>query len=121
MSTLAALTALPTTQPEESLYNYVSPSNNFQLSSLLPTMQGQGPIASAMRIAVKLLHQPWLPRSITGFIGKELPASRRKDDELHGKAVKVIDLLQHAADLGHTEALYTLGQISVVSGALYLE
>ncbi|KAH9941922.1 HCP-like protein [Amylocystis lapponica] len=113
ISTLATLTALPSTQSEESLYNHVSPGGGFQFSSLLPNMQGQGPIASAMRIAVKLLHQSWLPQSITSYIGKELPMSRRKDDELHGKAVKVIDLLQHAAELGNADALYTLGQISL--------
>lgn len=77
-------------------------------------MQGQGPIASAMRIAIKLLHHSWLPRSITGFLGKEFTGGKRKDEELHGKAVKVIDLLQHAAELGNSDALYTLGQISLV-------
>lgn len=71
-----------------------------------------------MRIAVKLLHQSWLPTSITGYVKEELGGGRKKDVELHGKAVKVIDLLQHAADLGHNDALYMLGQVSLVSGLL---
>lgn len=32
-----------------------------------------------------------------------------------GKAVKVLDLLQHAADLGHPDALYALAHLSLVS------
>ncbi|KAI0918983.1 hypothetical protein AcV5_002018 [Taiwanofungus camphoratus] len=113
LSTLATLTALPPSQSDDPSFSYTSHGSGFQLSSLLPTMQGQGPIASAMRIAIKLLHHSWLPRSITGFLGKEFTGGKRKDEELHGKAVKVIDLLQHAAELGNSDALYTLGQISL--------
>ncbi|KAH9922080.1 HCP-like protein [Fomitopsis serialis] len=113
ISTLSTLTALPSSQTEDSS-PYLSHNNNgFQLSSLFPSIQGHGPIASAMRIAMKLLHHPWLPASLTGYVKEELGGGRRKDTELHGKAVKVIDLLQHAADLGHTDALYTLAQISL--------
>lgn len=43
-----------------------------------------------------------------------MSAGRKADDELRGRAVKVIDLLEHAAELGNTDALYTLGQISLV-------
>ena len=68
-----------------------------------------------MRIAVKLLHHSWLPTFVTGYVKEELGGGRKKDTELHGKAVKVIDLLQHAADLGHMDALYTLAQVSLVS------
>ena len=78
-------------------------------------MQGQGPIASTMRILVKLRNHSWLPSFVTEFLGRELANGRKKEEEFKGKAVKVIDLLQHAAELGHTDALYTLGQVSLVS------
>lgn len=111
MSTLATLTALPPMQSEEP-----SPhSNSFPLSAFLPSIQGQGPIASAMRILVKLRNHSWLPSFVTDYFGRELTNGRKKDEEFKGKAVKVIDLLQHAAELGHTDALYTLGQVSLVS------
>ena len=110
MSTLATLTALPPMQSEEPSHH----TTNFPLSYLLPSMQGQGPIASAMRILVKLRNHSWLPSSVTDFLGRELSSGRKKDEEFKGKAVKVLDLLQHAAELGHTDALYTLGQVSLV-------
>ncbi|CCM01008.1 uncharacterized protein FIBRA_03056 [Fibroporia radiculosa] len=113
LATLATLTALPPSQSEEPSPYHVSNGIGFQLSSFLPSMQGHGPIASAMRIVVKLLHQSWLPPALTGFFKDETTRGRRYNDELHGKAVKVIDLLQHAAELGNTDALYTLGQISL--------
>ncbi|KZT01467.1 HCP-like protein [Laetiporus sulphureus 93-53] len=113
LSTLATLTALPPSQSEEPSPWHTANGNSFQLSSFVPSMQGHGPIASAMRIAVKLLHHSWLPSSLTGFVKDELTGGRRKDDELHGKAVKVIDLLQHAAELGNMDALYTLGEVSL--------
>lgn len=84
-------------------------------------MQGQGPFASAMRIAVKLLHQSWLPPSLTGYIKDELSGAKKKDHELQGRAVKVIDLLQHAAELGNADALYTLGQVSLVRDIALLQ
>lgn len=111
MSTLATLTALPPMQSEEPSQH----ANTYPLSSFLPTIQGQGPVASALRILVKLRNHSWLPSVVTDFLGRELTNGRKKDEEHKGKAVKVIDLLQHAADLGHTDALYTLGQVSLVS------
>lgn len=68
-----------------------------------------------MRILVKLRNHSWLPSFVTDYLGRELTNGRKKDEEFKGKAVKVIDLLQHAAELGHTDALYTLGQVSLVS------
>ncbi|KAH9833995.1 HCP-like protein [Rhodofomes roseus] len=114
ISTLSTLTALPPSQTEDPSLYLSYGNNGFQFSSLFPSIQGHGPISSAMRIAVKLLHQSWLPASLTGYVKDELSGGRQKDTELHGKAVKVIDLLQHAADLGHTDALYTLAQISLL-------
>ena len=40
--------------------------------------------------------------------------SKERVEELKGKAIKVIDLLQHSAELGNTDALYALAQISLV-------
>ncbi|PCH35634.1 HCP-like protein [Wolfiporia cocos MD-104 SS10] len=110
LSTLATLTAIPPSQSEEPSH-YYSNGNGLQLSSFFPSIQGHGPIASAMRIVIKLLHQSWLPQSVTGYLKHDLSGGRKKDEELHGKAVKVIDLLQHAAELGNMDALYTLGQV----------
>ena len=110
MSTLATLTALPPMQSEEPAHH----ASGFPLSSLLPSIQGQGPIASTLRILVKLRNHSWLPSVVTEYLGREFSNGRRKEDEHRGKAVKVIDLLHHAAELGHTDALYTLGQVSLV-------
>ncbi|KAI0332950.1 HCP-like protein [Cubamyces sp. BRFM 1775] len=109
MSTLATLTALPPAQSEEPSHH----SSGYPLSSLLPGIQGQGPIASTLRILVKLKNHSWLPSFVTDFLGRELPSGRRREEELQGKAVKVVDLLQHAADLGNTDALYTLGHLAL--------
>jgi SEL1 protein len=35
---------------------------------------------------------------------------------MKGRAVKVIDLLEHSAELGNTDALYALAKLSLVSG-----
>ncbi|KAI0827882.1 HCP-like protein [Trametes gibbosa] len=108
MSTLATLTALPPMQSDEPLHH--SSGNPF---SFLPSIQGQGPIASALRILVKLKNHSWLPSAVTDYLGREFPGGRRREEEFRGKAVKVIDLLQHAAELGNADALYTLGQVSL--------
>ena len=54
-------------------------------SAILPNIQGQGPIASAMRIALKLRHQTWIPSFVTSFLGKELGGGRRKEEELQSQ------------------------------------
>ncbi|KAI0692089.1 HCP-like protein [Cytidiella melzeri] len=82
-------------------------------STLLPNIQGQGPIATAFRIVLKLRHQTLLPGFVTKLLDRQTGSSRRREEDLSGKAVKVLDLLQHAADLGHTDALYTLAHISL--------
>lgn len=84
------------------------------LSSILPNPQGRGPLGSAIRIAIKLRHQSWLPRFLSSRLSPE-SGRRRSDEEWSSRAaIKVMDLLQHAADLGHSDALYTLGKISLV-------
>lgn len=45
--------------------------------------------------------------------------SRRRAEDVQGKSIKVIDLLQHAVELGSMDALYTLAQVSLVSLILY--
>lgn len=113
MSTLAHMNAHPYAHRDEAAhgaYGTQGYPTSFW-SALLPNIQGQGPIASAMRIALKLRHQTWIPSFVTSFLGKELGGGRKKEEELQSKAVKVIDLLQHAAELGHTDALYALSQL----------
>lgn len=63
---------------------------------------------------MKLRHQSWVPSFITDYFGQEFGGGRKKDEEIHGKAVKVLDLLEHAAELGHSDALYMLAKISLV-------
>ena len=70
-------------------------------------------MANAFRILLKLRHQSLLPKFISRLSDTQ-SGSRSRDDDLNGKAVKVLDLLQHAADLGHEDALYTLAKVSLV-------
>ncbi|TCD60621.1 ERAD-associated protein [Steccherinum ochraceum] len=115
--TLNALINAPTApRPNDRL---VSPSHGPSLLSyILPNAQGQGPVASAIRIAMKLRHQSWIPRSLKNMFTAEL-GGKKKEDEMTGRAVKVIDLLQHAAELGNADALYTLAQISLTPPTPY--
>ncbi|KAG6855982.1 hypothetical protein H0H87_008662 [Tephrocybe sp. NHM501043] len=64
-----------------------------------------------MRIAVKLHHHTI--RRLSGSLGKDGlgVASRKKDEEQRGKAIKVVDLLEHSAELGNVDALYTLSHL----------
>lgn len=39
---------------------------------------------------------------------------KRKEEDLAGKAIKVMDLLQHSTELGNMDALYTLAKVSLV-------
>ena len=114
MTTLATLRAhSPQHTSDPSL---VAGSGNSKsiFSSFLPNLQGQGPIASAVRIILKLHHYTF--RRISNRFSQEGLGlgSKKKDDELRGKAIKVVDLLQHSAELGNMDALYTLAQISLV-------
>jgi hypothetical protein len=113
LATLTTFTALPSSRAFETHHQFSWHTGNSILSSFLPNPQGQGPLGSAIRIAIKLRHQSWLPR----FLSSRLPQDsgrRRSDEELSGRAIKVLDLLQHAADLGHSDALFALGKISLV-------
>ena len=92
------------------------------LSSLLPSPHGQGPFSSAIRIAMKLRHQSWLPRifwTLFGFKG-----GHREEDpstsEGYRNTALVISLLKHAISLGHTDAMFTLASLSLVSFISFL-
>lgn len=113
LATLASLTAHPPAHTfDPSMANGGTSSKSF-LASLLPSIQGQGPVGSAIRIALKL-HNATI-RRLSGSLGADSLGlnSKRKDDELSGKAIKVVDLLEHSVELGNTDALYTLAHISL--------
>ncbi|KAH9174932.1 HCP-like protein [Lactarius sanguifluus] len=113
LATLAALTALPSSRAFETHHPSSWSTGNPVLSSFLPNPQGQGPLGSALRIAIKLRHQSWLPRFLSSRLSQE-SGRRRSDEELRGRAIKVMDLLQHAADLGNLDALFVLGKLSLL-------
>ena len=114
---MATLTALPSSRAFETHHQFSWSTGNSILSSFLPNPQGQGPLGSALRIAIKLRHQSWLPRFVSSRFSQE-SGRRRSDDELRGRAIKVVDLLQHAADLGNLDALFVLGLLSLVLRSL---
>jgi hypothetical protein len=115
LSTLTAHTPSHTSDP--SFGSYSTPSKSFWLS-ILPNLQGQGPLGSFMRIILKLHQQSWLPRIMSGFgLGKQglgAGASKKREEEIRGRGIKVLDLLHHSSELGNLDALYTLAQISLV-------
>jgi SEL1 protein len=114
MATLTTLTAHPPVHTLDPSLASASSNTQSIFSSLLPNLQGQGPIGSAFRIILKL-HQH-TARRITSSFGKENLkfGYKKKEDEMRDKAVKVVDLLQHSAELGNMEALYTISQVSLV-------
>ena len=115
--TLASITALPSSRAYEPPQKFTWRTKDSILSSFLPNPQGRGPVGVSIRIAIKLRHQSWLPRFLSSRLSQE---GRRSDEELSGRAIKVMDLLQHAADLGHLDAFFTLGKISLVIYFVFL-
>lgn len=87
------------------------------LSSILPSPHGQGPFSSAIRIVMKLRHQSWVPHVFGVLFG--FNSDGRDDDSSTGEsyrnAITVISLLKHAVNLGHTDAMFTLASLSLVS------
>ena len=110
--TLTTLTSLPSSRVFDT-HQFSWNTENSILSSILPNPQGQGPLSSALRIAIRLRHQSWLPRFLSSRLSQD-SGRRRSDEESSRRAIKVMDLLQHAADLGHLDALLALGKISLV-------
>lgn len=85
------------------------------LSSILPNPHGQGPFSSAIRIAMKLRRQPWLPRimwTLVGFNGDH-PEDDPSTSESYRTTATVISMLKHAINLGHTDAMFTLASLSL--------
>ena len=114
MATLVTLTAHPPAHTFDP--SLASANSNMQsiFSSFLPNLQGQGPIGSAFRIILKL-HQHTARRIANSFGRETLKFGyKKKEDEIRDKAIKVIDLLQHSAELGNMDALYTLSLVSLV-------
>jgi hypothetical protein len=105
LQTLHSISSLPSSS---SAHTYTSSPNTF-LSTLFPNTQG--PIASTIRIIYKLQSSfsRILGFGLGGFTGGE-----GKKEEIRGKALKVLDLLEYAAELGHLDALFKLGQLSLV-------
>ncbi|KAH7926991.1 HCP-like protein [Leucogyrophana mollusca] len=122
--TLSNLTANPppyTHDPSYMSAQTTSTTTSF-LSSFLPNPQGQGPFGSAIRIAMKLRQEFWLFRILSAAFGQDgigASGSRKKNEEMRGKAIKVIDLLQHSIELGNVDALYTLAYISLFPPNFY--
>ncbi|KDR75713.1 hypothetical protein GALMADRAFT_69060 [Galerina marginata CBS 339.88] len=112
MSTLTSLRAHPPLHTFDPALASGSGNSKSIFSSFLPNLQGQGPIGSAVRIVLKLHNS--LTRITNVFSQEGLGlGSKRKEEEMKGKAIKVIDLLQHSAELGNTDALFTLAQVSL--------
>ncbi|KAF4563274.1 ERAD-associated protein [Pleurotus pulmonarius] len=121
LSTLTILTAQPPLHTQDPSFAS-NPHANSILSYFLPNLQGQGPLGSAFRILVKLHQQSWITGLTSGFAKEGLGlGSKRKDEDLRGKAIKVIDLLQHSAELGNTDALYTLAQLYMFPPSPYFD
>lgn len=107
------------TAPTQVSDPYSQPSSPSILASILetflPTPNQRGPIATAIRIVQRLRQQSWTINTIPSFFGASSKGRNRKIDEMRGRGIKIIDLLEHAVELGNIEALYTLGRVSLVS------
>ena len=88
------------------------PQSHPFLSSLFPNQQG--PIASIVRIILRLKHQSWIPNVIRGRLSKDRWNTDKRREEMEGRALKVVDLLEYAVDMGHMDALYKLAHVSLV-------
>ena len=90
----------------------------------------QGPVATMFRILSRLRQQTWnwgfgildfwkgllggAGGSGGGWGGKGIGSGKGRKEDMVGRAVKVVDLLEHAVELGHMEALYKLAHVSLV-------
>ena len=90
----------------------------------------QGPVATMFRILSRLRQQAWnwgfgildlwkgllggAGGSGGGWGGKGIGSGKGRKEDMVGRAVKVVDLLEHAVELGHMEALYKLAHVSLV-------
>ena len=79
-----------------------------------------------IRIVQRLRQQSWTPRPVLALFGlvrgpsgKGNSGRSKKGEEMRGRAVKIVDLLEHSIELGNVDALYTLGRISLVRAAAH--
>jgi hypothetical protein len=113
MSTLTTLRAHPPQHTFDPALAGGGGHSKSIFSSFLPNLHGQGPIGSVVRILLKL-HTSFT-RVSSVFNQESLGLGpKKKDEEMRGKAIKVVDLLQHSAELGNLDALFTLAQVSLV-------
>ncbi|KAF6760305.1 hypothetical protein DFP72DRAFT_102262 [Ephemerocybe angulata] len=114
IATLSALKPHPSPQHVfDALLATSNDNTNSIFTSFLPNFQGQGPIGSAIRIILKLHHLA-TSRISSSFSKEGLGlGSKKREEEGKTKAIKVMDLLEHSADLGNMDALYTLGVVSL--------
>ncbi|KAF8161262.1 hypothetical protein B0H34DRAFT_372708 [Crassisporium funariophilum] len=113
MSTLTALRAHPPQHTFDPALASGNGNSKSIFSSFLPNLQGQGPIGSVVRIVMKIHHHTF-SRIGNTFSQENLGlGSKKNEEEMRGKAIKVVDLLQHSAELGNMDALYTLAQVSL--------
>ncbi|KAF8967950.1 hypothetical protein BDZ97DRAFT_1802104 [Flammula alnicola] len=112
MSTLTGLRAYPPQHTFDPALANGNGNSKSIFSSFLPNLQGQGPIGSVVRIVLKLHHSISRVSNVLTSEGLGL-GTRKKDEEMRGKAIKVVDLLQHSAELGNMDALFTLAQLSL--------
>ncbi|KAL0581344.1 ERAD-associated protein [Marasmius crinis-equi] len=106
MYTLSAMTAHPPSHTYDSSSTTGNNGNSVSLfSSLMPNLQGKGPVGSLARIINKLYSNLFHESA-----SKEGPKPRSEPSR---KAIKVIDLLQHSAELGNMDALYAIAKISL--------
>ncbi|KAE9408748.1 HCP-like protein [Gymnopus androsaceus JB14] len=101
--TLSTLTAHPPAYTSDTTSHSLNAKS--LLTAFVPSLQGRGPIGSIYRIISKIQQQFGSP--------KEDTASRRKTEDVNPKAIKVLDLLQHSAELGNMDALFTYAKISL--------
>ncbi|KAJ4483802.1 hypothetical protein J3R30DRAFT_3328743 [Lentinula aciculospora] len=101
--TLSTLTAHPPAYTYDATAHALNTKS--LITSFIPTLQGRGPIGSIYRIIYKIQQK----------LGshKEQATPKRQTEDLHPKAIKVVDLLQHSAELGNMDALFSYAKISL--------
>lgn len=111
MNTLSTLQAhIPSYGSPNEQFHIQSASQKLLTSIRTNVLQGPGPLGNFVRAAIKV--QEKLLRKIgTEGLSRRL----RRAEDVQGKSIKVIDLLQYAVELGSMDALYTLAQVSLVS------
>ena len=107
-----AIATISSYQPPQ-VQTYTDIQSNSLFAQLFPNQQG--PVASAVRIILKLRQQTWMPNFLSSRFGKDSWTKGKKKEDMELKAVKALDLLEHAVELGHMDALFKLAQVSMVS------